>query len=307
MKIHNKKLTVTIAIPAYNEEKNIRKLLYSLLSQKEIGFTVSNIIAISDASTDETALRVKEIKNKKIKVINHTKRIGKPQTLNEIFKLNASDILVLLDADVLPATKYMLSRLVDPIIKNSNVGLVSGNIKPIKAKNFVQKAIEISRTTYDSINNNLNGGNNPHNCHGNVMALSKKFARSVVIPKEVFSDDSFLYLSCIAKKFKFVYAPEAEVFFSLSSTVKDAVRQYSRFVNGDSISQTLFAEIVKKEYVISQKTRIKYLLFSFLKHPIHSLFIFLVVRYCEFFGKRKTTGVWRTAQSTKNLTKSLQI
>ena len=49
-----KKLTVTIGIPAYNEEANVRNLLVSLLAQKETNFKLQEIIVVSDGSTDKT-------------------------------------------------------------------------------------------------------------------------------------------------------------------------------------------------------------------------------------------------------------
>ena len=49
-----KKLTVTIGIPAYNEEKNIGRLLKSLSNQKGDDFTLNEIVVLSDGSTDMT-------------------------------------------------------------------------------------------------------------------------------------------------------------------------------------------------------------------------------------------------------------
>ena len=61
MKKH-KKLTVTIGIPAYNEEKNIGRLLRALLRQKTNGLSIKKIIVISDASTDKTSQIVRGFK-----------------------------------------------------------------------------------------------------------------------------------------------------------------------------------------------------------------------------------------------------
>jgi len=49
-----KLITVSIGIPAYNEEANIGKLLSSLIKQKEAGFIIKEIIVVSDQSTDKT-------------------------------------------------------------------------------------------------------------------------------------------------------------------------------------------------------------------------------------------------------------
>ena len=83
----------TIGIPAFNEEKNIGKVIISL---KKI---VNDIIVCDDGSTDLT----KEIaEGLGAKVISHKKNMGYGEAIKSIFneaKKNETDILVTFDAD----------------------------------------------------------------------------------------------------------------------------------------------------------------------------------------------------------------
>ncbi|NTU73535.1 glycosyltransferase, partial [Candidatus Roizmanbacteria bacterium] len=56
--------TLTIGISALNEEQNIICLLNALLSQKNGHYLLSELVVISDGSTDQTVPLVKSIQNK---------------------------------------------------------------------------------------------------------------------------------------------------------------------------------------------------------------------------------------------------
>lgn len=100
-----KRKTVTIGIPAYDEEANIKNLLKSLLVQKGQNFILERIIVISDGSSDNTIAEAGKVKNNLIELINHKKNLGKIRIQNEILKKSKSDILIILDADVIPSGK----------------------------------------------------------------------------------------------------------------------------------------------------------------------------------------------------------
>ena len=50
--------SITIGIPAYNEEANIKYLLKLLLNQKIKNAAIHEVIVVSDGSTDGTVLQV---------------------------------------------------------------------------------------------------------------------------------------------------------------------------------------------------------------------------------------------------------
>ena len=88
----NKKPFVIAAIPAFNEEKNIAKVV--LLARKH----VDRVVVCDDGSTDMTA----EIAEGLAEVIRHERNLGYGVAIQSLFrrarKLNA-DVLVTLDAD----------------------------------------------------------------------------------------------------------------------------------------------------------------------------------------------------------------
>ena len=104
-------LKVAVGIPAFNEEKNIAKIIVQLQQIVDI------VIVCNDGSSDLT----KEISEKMgVEVINHSKNLGYGAGIRSIF-LQASkmdiDILVTFDADGQHRIEDIQS-VIEPIIKN---------------------------------------------------------------------------------------------------------------------------------------------------------------------------------------------
>jgi len=112
-------MKVTIGIPAYNEEKNIAKIITKL---KKI---TDSIIVCDDGSSDMTS----EIaKNLGVIVISHKKNMGYGAAIRTIFEKSAeigSDILVTFDADGQHRIEDV-SRVLHPL-ENSEADIVIGS------------------------------------------------------------------------------------------------------------------------------------------------------------------------------------
>tara|TARA_B100002003_G_scaffold207895_1_gene202329 strand:- start:33 stop:920 length:888 start_codon:yes stop_codon:yes gene_type:complete len=112
-------LKVTIGIPAFNEEKNIAKMIVKL---KKI---YDEIIVCNDGSTDLTG----EIaENLGVIVINHKQNLGYGAGINSILKKSKeidTDILVTFDADGQHKVEDV-KKVIEPI-KNGDADLVIGS------------------------------------------------------------------------------------------------------------------------------------------------------------------------------------
>mgnify|MGYP000995059476 CR=1 FL=1 len=115
------KLSLTIGITAFNEAKNIGNILRSIAEQNKKYYVLKALYVVNDGSTDETAKIVRREKatNSKIKFISDGKRLGKCMRLNQLYKMNASDVLITFDADI--------------ILKNKSVGRAQKQKLSIKA------------------------------------------------------------------------------------------------------------------------------------------------------------------------------
>ncbi len=106
---NRKNLTVSVIIPAYNEEKtvaNVVKVVKSLNYIKEV-------IVVDDGSIDQTAKLAMEAG---ATVINHLKNRGKGAAIKTGFNNSKGDIVVFLDADLHNLTRSQVDNIIKPIM-----------------------------------------------------------------------------------------------------------------------------------------------------------------------------------------------
>lgn len=110
----------SLIIPAYNEEKNIDKILSVLNKFKRSSF---ELIVVADGSSDNTAKIASKFADKVL--FNKNKR-GKGHALWRGFLASKSDIIVMMDADLSHSPDNMW-KMVNLLKSNDNIGMVIGS------------------------------------------------------------------------------------------------------------------------------------------------------------------------------------
>lgn len=262
------KISITVGIPAYNEEANIKSLIFVLLNQVLSSAVLSEIIVVVDACTDFTADEVRSIDDHRIKIIEHTTRQGLCAGQNEIVRLALGDILVLLDADVLPKGLLFLENIVQPILADPEVGIVGADTISATPKKFIERVIANSHEVKTSLYRSFKNGNNVYLCHGRARAFSRHFFTTLTWPLK-YSEDSYSYLYCVQKHFKFVYAPTAQIIFRSPQNISDHLRQSLRFVHGqNNLIKTFPSGFAEREYTLPWTKVISAVAKALLRHPI---------------------------------------
>lgn len=304
----NKLKTLTIGVCAHNEEHSIEKLLKSILAQRKDGFKLSKIIVVSDGSSDNTADVVKKYQKKYnvITLVDDGKRVGKAMRLNEMYRNNTSDIILILDADV-RLGKNVLTEITSQF-DSKKVGLVGGFNVPEKPRNYFEKAIVTWITIWNEIRVNINGGVSVHNNLGCVSALSKNFAKIVHIPNNIIPDDDFTYFTAIKAGFHFKFAKKAIVYYRTVNNLSDFFTQHSRLIYSKQHVAKHFGDWVNNYYGVSKKEKYKTIFANAIKHPIlvpFALFLQILLRFKHIVPQETyENGYWKTAVSTKALTET---
>lgn len=112
-----KNFLLSVIIPVYNEEKNIKPLLKRLLPVIEK--YSYEVIFISDGSTDKTVEYIKKIteENKKVKLISFVRNFGHQAALTAGYRFAKGDCVVSIDADLQDPPE-----LIDQLIKKWQEG-----------------------------------------------------------------------------------------------------------------------------------------------------------------------------------------
>lgn len=307
MKNQNIKITVNVAIAAYNAEKNINRLVTSMLNQRGQSYILKKVIVNSDSSIDRTVPIAKKIKDKRVTVIDSNARAGFAGALVNLVNKNDADILIILNDDIIITDNLFLEKIIPYFVKEKNIGLVSCNIQPFSSNNFVSRSAESGFVAYKKMAESFKNGNNIFTCDGKVLCFSKEFIRSLHFPNDkstMGNVDSYLYLSCIKNNFSYRYAKEASVFFKLPNTMSDFVKWQIRNYTSDTVMKKTFGNIAEREFLIPVIIFNKYKFIEFLKNPLGSIFILFIGFYCSYkavIAKNEFNLKWDLVQTTKDL------
>jgi len=125
--------SLTVLVPAYNEEKKIRKCLDSLLN---LDYPKLKIMAINDGSKDRTLKILKEYEKKGVKVLSK-KNSGKADSLNYALRFVNTELFMCMDADSYPSPDC-IKKMVG-YMENESVAGVTPALKIDEVKTFMQK------------------------------------------------------------------------------------------------------------------------------------------------------------------------
>jgi cellulose synthase/poly-beta-1,6-N-acetylglucosamine synthase-like glycosyltransferase len=133
--------SVTVIIPAYNEEKHIRECIESVLNLDYYKNKVK-IIVVNDGSKDGTREVVERImrekKDRNITLINQ-KNSGKAKSLNKALKIVKTEFFACLDADSV-VSKEALKRIIKTFYEyDENLSIVTPAMKIRNPENLLQK------------------------------------------------------------------------------------------------------------------------------------------------------------------------
>ena len=111
-------IKLSVIIPAYNEEKTIKKTIDKVKNTKLRNIS-KEIIVVDDCSNDGTRKILENIGDKSLKIIYHKKNMGKGSAILRGLKDAAGDIILIQDADLEYDPKEY-KRLLKPIIENKS-------------------------------------------------------------------------------------------------------------------------------------------------------------------------------------------
>jgi len=296
-------LKISVGIPAFNEEANIKNVLEELLMQKETGFILKEILVVSDGSTDTTVEKVKEVRDKRIRIIKQPIRQGKSAAIDKILKNFDADFLILADADIHLADRQILEKFVTQT-DFTKVGIVAPKFLPFKGRTIFEKALFYSVEMQNEIKAKWNDGNNYLSAKGCFLGLSRTFAKSVSMPTGLTNDDAFLFFKARALGLSTRYIENAVVFYKLPATFADHVFQSSRFQISHHELKNFFGKNLKKEYKIPAHISMFYFLKYFLMNPYTFILYFAIYALAKIKRQKNITATWHMVRSTKRITKA---
>lgn len=295
-KVKEKALSVSICLPAFNEGKNIGKLLLALLQQETTLININKIFVVSSASTDDTNKIVSKIVKqypKQVVFIEEEKRTGKASAINTFLKKCKDTVVVIQSADTIPM-KDTIEKLCRPFLIDENIGMTGGAPIPVNDPNtFLGFVIH----TWWWFHRNI-----PR--FGEIIAFRNIL--SEVSPRTAV-DEAFIQAKFAQLGYKIVHVDEAKIYNKGSENIRDIIKQRRRIFNG----HTRLEQEENVHISAMTKSGIKLLLFEYKMYGftqliwltggiLIELWANMLGRYDKYVNKVNPV-VWDIAKSTKNL------
>lgn len=301
-----KKTRVTIGIPAYNEEENLRHLLADLSRQELHSCVIESVHVVSDASTDRTEQVARGFKQYPVKLTVHSKRQGIAVGLNDILSASKSDVVVILNADVWVKDHQCIEKLIAPIVFG-NADLTSCNLISAPSTTWVGDALESSMRVKTRIFEKLLSGDNIYGCHGTARAFSKRLAGVLRFPHSI-GEDAYSYLFAVKNGFRFTYVRETFVYYALPQFLADHFRQSSRFEASKRLFVNEFGDaFVQSCYALPFTLQLYESIHELIWHPIsYTLYnlIRILSSLSSWVREVEHTNAWSIATSSKVITRT---
>jgi poly-beta-1,6-N-acetyl-D-glucosamine synthase len=216
-------ITASIGVMAYNEEKNIGKLLGALIGQELENVEISQIIVVSSGSTDRTDEIVTEwsARDPRITLIRQESREGKASAINVFLSKAQADVVVLESGDTVPAPDCV-ERLITPF-EQPSVGMTGARPMPVDDPNtFMGFVVHMLWRLH-----HLLAMKTPK--LGEMVAF-RSSVRS--IPPDTAVDEASIEAIIVGKNLTLQYVPDAIVYNKGASNVRDFLRQRRRIYAG---------------------------------------------------------------------------
>lgn len=301
-------LTFSIGIPAFNEAANIGRLLSVLLAQKYSSGRLEEILVISDGSSDQTVREVKKVSAQQVRVIAAKSQLGQATRQNQMFEESQADVLILLNADILPTSEHFIEEMLKPFIADPSIGLVGAKVTPVlKNGTIISDILNWNTTWKTELFEQINSGDNIFLCHGRARAFSKKLYKQLRWP-QIQGEDAYSYVYAKTNGFAFAYAPNAAVWYASPKTLADHIKQSERFMYTIGEVSAEAEEInsqTKNWYYIPKSLLLKELVSGFVSNPLYFVGYCMILSFVLvnrlWHTNAKRSAAWAASTSTKQI------
>lgn len=234
---------VSVVIPAYNEEKNIKACLDSVFSSNYPKNKLE-VTVVDDGSVDDTLNILKRYRNVKLLKQKH---MGKVEALNLGAKNSSYDFVLTLDADT-TLDKNCIKELLKPF-SDKNVGATTGNNNVKNKKSLISVFQSVEYHFSNLIRNSFSTVfNNGIWFSGSLACYRKRALKKIAFfKKDTLAEDQDIALEMKKAEFKTLNVPTASGCTVVPEKVKELYKQRKRWWIGTLQS------IVKNKELFSMK------------------------------------------------------
>jgi len=219
--------SVSLIVPAYNEEATIREKLVNIL-ELDYPSELLEMIVITDGSTDRTAGVVQEYASCGVHLLDQPKRQGKIAAMNRAVPYAHNDILIFSDANAMmegDSIRQLVPNFADP-----RVACVSGE-KHIRLSAQVQAEGESAYWRYEAFVKRADSlANTAIGAIGEFFAIRRRLYQPLETDSLI--EDFVLSMKLVMQGWRVVYEPRAVTWEEASPSIRGEWRRRVRIAAG---------------------------------------------------------------------------
>ena len=292
-------ILITVGIPTYEAGESLITTLKAIYSQTIFKKFVKEVVLIVDGNKISRSI-LKKVKHPKLKIIYGEKRKGQSARINDIFTIAVTELIVLTNDDVVLGKKSLEKIL--HIYNKIAPDLITTDVKPLPQTTLLQKIIYTGHELTNNLSLSWAKGDNYLACNGRMICLSKRLYKNIKIPQKLWNNDAFIYIFSKINKYMVSHAYGATCYYLLPYTLKEHIRQSTKFKASFRENQKYFANSIKNFYIIPSHLIVANMIKIFLKNPprlLAYLFIYLISNVSQNNKRVNKNSFWETDKSTK--------
>lgn len=238
--------SICVVIPAYNEEKVIKKTIDSVLSSR---YSKLEILVIDDGSSDDTSGVVTRAYDKDEVKLIRVPNAGKASALNTGISHTNADVIVTIDADTIldPNALALLTRH----FEDESVGAVAGKAVVGNENSLMAKFQALEYLTSQNLDRRAFERFNAISVVPGALGAWRRTALSDIggFKEDTLAEDADATISIERANYRVLYEPGAVAYTEVPETVEAFMKQRFRWMFG-----TLQMAFKHRRALFSKKT-----------------------------------------------------
>jgi poly-beta-1,6-N-acetyl-D-glucosamine synthase len=223
--------TFTVGICATGQPPTLQPLLETVLSSEMPGFLLKKVVLVASDCSEDTlrfARRTAAL-DRRLRLIEHDRRTGKADAINEIFRLTEGDFLVYVNADALVGADS-ISLLLKSIEEDKRIGFVSGKPVFVRSGGLISDVLDVMWTSFDLLSSDPNQSKQSNHGTDELMVIRSDLLSQ--LPPGVVNDGAYIAGRIREMGFRVAFEPEAVVQIDVPRRMIDLIRQRRRILYG---------------------------------------------------------------------------
>jgi poly-beta-1,6-N-acetyl-D-glucosamine synthase len=223
--------TFTVGIAATGRPPTLEPLLETVMACDMPGFVLRKIVLVASECSDDTLRVARRVaaRDRRMWLIEHEKRTGKADAINEIFRATEGDFLVYVNADALIGPES-IPILLKTIEGDDKIGFVFGRPVFPNEKGMVSDVLDVMWTSFNFLSSDPRQKRQSN--HGTDELMAMRSGLLPELPEGVVNDGAYIAGRIREMGYRIGFQPEALVQIDVPRRMVDVIRQRRRILFG---------------------------------------------------------------------------